>query len=217
MTAIQEFRVEDDTTATAVAFLQWLRPGGLWVLTAIDPNSNKIETMTATTAVEAASFVANYNGSRNIYYAVNPTRTALSKKAKKTDVAAVEYLLADLDPNDEETPEEAKARYLEQLRADFEPKPTAVIDSGNGIQVLWKLESRVPLGEPTANAVGDLEFSAEDQDRIADVEKRAAAAMKRLGSKPGPRTSIASCGLPGRRTCLPPRSEESAGWRARQS
>ena len=29
----------------------------------------------------------------------------------------------------------------------FEPKPTAVIDSGNGIQCLWRLKKRIALGE----------------------------------------------------------------------
>ena len=124
----------------AVEFLEKLRPGGPWVLTAIVPDG-ATTTITARTADQVEAFVGEYNGKRNLYYSVNPTRTAMNKKAKKTDIAAIEYMLADLDPADGETPEAAKARYLEQLNGTFEPKPTAVIDSGNGIQGLWKLQS----------------------------------------------------------------------------
>ena len=46
----------------------------------------------------ALQFVAKHNGQRNLYYAVNPLRGPVTKKAAKTDVAAIEYLFADLDP-----------------------------------------------------------------------------------------------------------------------
>jgi hypothetical protein len=50
-----------------------------------------------------------------------------------------------VDPLSDETPEAAKARYLGQLNGDFEPKPTVVVDSGNGIQALWRLETPIDL------------------------------------------------------------------------
>jgi hypothetical protein len=34
---------------------------------------------------------------------------------------------------------------LKQLEGTFEPKPTAVVDSGNGIQGLWRLTERIEL------------------------------------------------------------------------
>jgi hypothetical protein len=46
--------------------------------------------------------VVAHNGINNIYYSVNPTKTAMNKKPKKEDIAAVEYLLGDLDPKDGE-------------------------------------------------------------------------------------------------------------------
>src|SRR6516165_12029752 len=95
-------------------------------------------------------------------------------------MATFEFLHADLDPADGETPEAAKARYLEQLNGAFEPKPTAAVDSGNGIQGLWRLQERIVLGEPING-----KFSAEDQAKIDDVEARVAAVMRRLGAKPG--------------------------------
>ena len=115
-----------------VSFLQQLRPDGPWVLTAITPDG-PIETITADTIIKIDTFVRKHNDVRNLYYSVNPTRGPVSKKAAKTDIAAIEYLLADLDPNDNESPEDAKTRYLNQLNGDFEPKPTAIVDSGNGM------------------------------------------------------------------------------------
>ena len=64
---------------------------------------------------------------RNLYYSVNPTRKAMTSKAAKTDIAAIEYLLADLDPKQDETSEAAKARYLAALD-ELKPAPTAIID-----------------------------------------------------------------------------------------
>ena len=139
----------------AVEFLRQLRPGGPWVLTAIEPDG-KIETITAKTDDDVRAFVSKYNGERNLYYSVNPTRKAMTSKAAKTDIAAIEYLLADLDPKEDETPAAAKARYLTRLDK-LKPAPTAIIDSGNGIQVLLKLEEPIMLPEPVivTNAKGN--------------------------------------------------------------
>ena len=70
-----------------------LRPGGPWLLTAIIPDGTT-DTITAQTADEARAFVATYYGQRNLYYSVNPTRRPMNKKAAKTDIAAIEYLLS---------------------------------------------------------------------------------------------------------------------------
>jgi len=131
----------------ATDFLEKLRPGGPWVLTAIDPTSGKIETITALDTTEARDFIRIYDGKRNLHYSVNPTRTAMTRKAAKTDIAAIEYLLVDLDPRDDESPEAAKQRYLAAIEA-HAPEPTALVDSGNGIQGLWKQEPRIELAEP---------------------------------------------------------------------
>jgi hypothetical protein len=116
-----------------VTFLERLRPGGPWLLIAIVPEG-KPTAISADTTDQIEAFVREHNGRANLYYLVNPTRTAVNKKAAKKDIAAIEYVLGDLDPACDETSEAAKARYLEQLNGTFEPKPTAGIDSGNGIQ-----------------------------------------------------------------------------------
>ena len=60
-----------------VIFLEKLRPGGPWVLTAIVPDG-PTKTITTGTAEEVDAFVSMHDGKRNLYYAVNPTRTAMS-------------------------------------------------------------------------------------------------------------------------------------------
>ena len=96
----------DDFCATlwteSVDFLQKLRPGGPWLLVAISPDNGVVGGRTVKTAEEARTFVQTHNGSANIYYSVNPIRTAISKKPSKGDIAQIEYVLADLDPNADE-------------------------------------------------------------------------------------------------------------------
>jgi hypothetical protein len=136
----------------ATDFLERLRLGGPWVLTAIHPTSGRIETITARDATEACDFIRAHDGKSNLYYSVNPTRTAMTRKAAKTDIAAIEYLLADLDPGDGERPQDAKARYLKVLET-FDPAAPGIMDSGNGIQGLWKLATRIELAEPVGKTL----------------------------------------------------------------
>jgi hypothetical protein len=184
-------------------FLEQLRPNGPWVLTAITPDGPSI-TVTTHTAAEVDAFVREHNGKRNLYYSVNPTKSAVFKKAKKADIAAVEYLLADLDPADGETPEAAKARYLDQLNGVFEPKPTAIVDSGNGIQCLWRLTERIELPSD-AGAI------------IANAEARSAALMVRLGAKPGTQNIDRILRLPGTTNYRPRRSAREVASSAQPS
>ena len=120
----------------SIDFLEQLRPGGPWVLTAIIPDG-QTETRTVTDLAAARKFIAEHNGKRNLYYSINPTKTPISKKAAKADIAQAEFVHADLDPRDGETSEQAKARCLGHLET-FKPTATAIIDSGNGIQALWR-------------------------------------------------------------------------------
>src|SRR5262249_2724049 len=193
----------NNTADDAIRFLEHLRPNGPWILTTFAPDKSNSDksvptgTITARTAADVEAFVKKYNGNRNLYYTVNPTKKAMNKKPAKSDIAAVEYLLADLDPADGETSEGAKARYLGQVNGTFEPKPTAIIDSGNGIQCLWKLAQRIPLGEGSDSIV-------------ADVEARSAALMRRLGAKAGTQNIDRILRLPGT-TNLPNKVKRDKG------
>src|SRR5262249_42790677 len=171
----------------SVSFLEQLRSNGPWVLTAILPDGGAPTiTKTVHTAAEVDAFLREHNGKRNIYYSTNPTKTELTKKASKADIAAIEYPLADLDPADGEASEAAKVRYLAQLES-FNPKPTATVDSGNGIQCLWRLTTAIVLPEEEAVRKAIIE----------DVEARSAALMVRLGAKPGTQNIDRILRLPG--------------------
>jgi len=194
----------------AADFLTQLRPGGPWVLVAIDPDTEKnIITITAQQQADVNSFVQRWNGKRNLYYSVNPVRQALDKKPKKTDIAAIEYLLSDLDPAKDETPVAAKARYRAQLEK-MQPMPTAVIDSGNGLNGLWRLGTTIPLGAPVRDSKGKLTFSDEDKATIADVEARCKAMMERLGSAAGTQNIDRILRLPATIN-LPTKAKRAAG------
>jgi hypothetical protein len=195
MAGLQRESIKGENMNDIIDFLQQLRTGGPWVLTAITPDGPP-ETITATTAEEVDHFIRKHNGKRNLYYSVNPTKGRMTKKAAKTDIAAIEYLLADLDPNDGEASADAKTRYLTQLDT-FKPKPTAIIDSGNGVQCLWK------LAEP-------IKLSSNAEPIIADVEARTAAVMLRLGGKPGTQNIDRILRLPGT-TNLPNKKKRKEG------
>ena len=164
----------------ATSFLDHLRPNGPWVITAINPNvpTNNTTTRTFTRLEDVSTFVTMRNGEANIYYSLNPTKTALTKKATKADISQAEYVHGDLDPNDDETPDMAKARYLAKLET-LDWKPTAIIDSGNGIQALWQLETE--LGPEHFNA----------------IEACSKAMTLLLGSRPGTQNIDRILRLPG--------------------
>jgi len=132
-------------------FLNKYRPGGPWVLTAIIPDGTT-ETRTFTDPQPAEAWAIQQNKTKNVYFHVNRTQGPLTAKAKKEDIAAVEYLHVDIDPRTGEDFEQERARILLRLTADLPkgiPAPSLVIDSGGGWQAFWRLaESLVIDGDP---------------------------------------------------------------------
>jgi hypothetical protein len=185
----------------ACHFLEKLRPGGPWVLTACEPEREGIETVTTRQAAGVRRFNNKHNGKWGLYYSVNPTRKETNKKAAKVDIAAIEFALADLDPKSDETSEAAKERYLAELDT-FAPAPTGIVDSGNGIQVLWRLAEPILLPDLTT-VVKDEKgkdrkvYTPEVQAIIDDVEGRIGAVMVRLGSVAGTQNIDRILRLPG--------------------
>jgi hypothetical protein len=170
----------------AVDFLKLLRPSGQWQLTAITPEG-AIVTRTIRSVEAAHEFIREYNGTRNLYFSVNPVRVE-NRKASKPDVTAIEFVLADLDPRDDETPDAAKARYLAALKS-FQPAPTFVIDSGNGVQVLWRFDQPIALPKPVKGVDPQGKpiwvLAPEAKSVIDDAEARIKAVMETLGSVAG--------------------------------
>jgi hypothetical protein len=142
-------------TPQALRFLDWLRPGGPWVLTVIPAEGGKTTTQTFTNLDEAGRWIGRYNGKQNCYVMVNPARTALDSKASKEDVEELAFLHVDVDPRKGEDLTKERLRALRVLE-DFSPSPSCIIDSGGGYQGWWRLED--PL------------FVGGDPNRIADGE-----------------------------------------------
>ncbi|MFK0090175.1 AAA family ATPase [Pseudomonas sp. NPDC090755] len=91
---------------------------------------------------DLSQFIDQHNGKANLYFTVNALIRDPGKKASKADVAALCYHHVDLDPRDGEAPDVAKKRLLAALDA-FPVKPSAVIDSGNGLGVFYRLKAPI--------------------------------------------------------------------------
>lgn len=176
-------------------FLEHLRPGGPWAITAIVPDGATVtRTFAASETQEMAAFIRQHNSTKNVYFSLNPTRTAMSSKAKKADIASVAYLHVDADPDPGETPEQFKARLLPQIAA-YHLAPTFIVDSGNGLQLLWR------LGTPVA---------VDSAETIADIEARNRALAQAFGADPSTRNIDRVLRLPGT-TNLPNKTKRAAG------
>ena len=139
-------------TAASVAFLLWAAPEGPWNLTAISPETRDTETRTFTSTEDAAAWVSQVQSREtkcgkgwNVYFMVNPARAPLRKKASKEDVEALAFLHVDVDPPKGQPLGPARAAILERLEA-FEPRPSAVIDSGGDYQAFWRLDDALYIG-----------------------------------------------------------------------
>ena len=194
-TGYQECRPwsSDDRRPTGIDFLKKLRPGGPWVLTAIVPDG-ATETITARDAEAVRAFVRKHDGKRNIYYSVNPTRRAMTSKAAKNDIAAIEYLPPISIRRTTKRPKRRRHATSRRSRTS-QAGTTAIIDSGNGLQILLKLAEPIELPEPVIKTEGKKVFPAETAALIDDVESRTKALMETLGSVAGTQNidSICAC------------------------
>lgn len=86
----------------AVEFLEAWRPGGPWVLTAIEVDGAPdapTPTHTLTTADAVRRWIHDHSGGRwNLYFTPNVTRGHVRKKPKKADMAEAVALFCDVDP-----------------------------------------------------------------------------------------------------------------------
>ncbi|MEM7431001.1 MAG: VapE domain-containing protein [Pseudomonadota bacterium] len=132
--------------SSAENFLREFHPGGSWTLTCIDPDSKAIDTRTFDDVERMRSWIERWNGTRNLYFSVNPTARPLTKKAARKDIKEVSYLHVDVDPRANEDLEEEQARIKALVTTDLPdgvPPPTYVVFSGGGYQAFWKL--KVPI------------------------------------------------------------------------
>jgi hypothetical protein len=135
----------------ALAFLRVIRPEGPWLLNTIDASGITGRTFEASEADHLVEWVeAENRAEKNMYFSVNPTLRKLDKKASREDIAYVEWLMVDIDPDYTagETVEAAQTRGIQVLNEEREglPKPTLVVNSGGGIQAYWRLKDPIHVG-----------------------------------------------------------------------
>jgi hypothetical protein len=132
----------------AIEFLRRLKPEGPWALTAIEPDG-PTTTRVLHNDEEVRAFVSEQNKTKNIYYSVNTPKPTITKKANKKEIICVDFLHVDVDPAKDETSEAFIERFLPVIQA-YQPHPTAIVRSGNGINALWRLAEPVELNGPAS-------------------------------------------------------------------
>ena len=136
----------------SLAFLKRWLPEGPWCLTAITKDRDKAtDTETFYPASDDSAILKwleenNTKNKSSIYFIPNPVRNRVTSKARREDIAALAGLHVDIDPRVGEDLAQEQARIL-ALAQDPSglPKPTAIIFSGGGYQLLWRLYPTVPI------------------------------------------------------------------------
>jgi hypothetical protein len=163
----------------AVAFLKRIDEGGWHNLVAIEPDKRSVKARTFPPGSwkDVASFIHEWNGKANLYFAVNePAADAPHSKLAKNHVAAIRALFVDRDP-DKSIPFEQARRALD-LEADNAQRhslpPSIIVDSGGGNQMIWLLQEKAPAtaenierAERQGMALADL-YSG---DRVQNVDR----------------------------------------------
>ena len=145
-TAQQDSKKVWNSPKVAISFLEWLRPGGPWVLTAILPDGPTI-TETVDDADGITGFIEKHNDTKNIYYTPNRCRARMTSKPSKADIDRLDFAWIDGDPGEGETPDQAKQRY--QAAIEKVGLRGCTVDSGNGLQIIFPLQTKIELGKPT--------------------------------------------------------------------
>jgi hypothetical protein len=105
-------------------------------------------------------WVERQNATADIYFAINPLKHSLSKKAKKDDVREAAYLWIDLDPKkgeELETERAAMLRLLRSERPDGIPAASWIVDSGRGYWGFWRLSPAQPVDGPLGTLTHEVE------------------------------------------------------------
>lgn len=139
----------------SVAFLQDWRPEGPWALTSVHPDRPAIQGETFTDPLKVCDWLEE-RPDWNHYFHVNGLMRSVKTKAKKSDVASLDWLHVDIDPEkrfdlsgDEQIKhireEQKRILKLAERPPEGIPAPTVVLFSGGGYQLFWKLKEPIQL------------------------------------------------------------------------
>lgn len=138
----------------AADFLRGISSGGRIAVSAIVPDCPPTSAVFDTTSqtAELVAWLQAHGAAANLYYSLNEPTTAATGRLKEIDVAAIRGLAVDLDPV---TAVETQAGGYERERkrlltlagewaSHFLAAPSAIVDSGNGVQMLWLFPKPLP-------------------------------------------------------------------------
>ena len=144
---------------TAIDFLKMVRPLGPWTLYAMEPDDPVKETKTFGPGEDGLidQFIQKHINKANLYWLVNPTKEFVTKNPEKDLIDRVEYLFVDVDPDCNKDFTEERKRIKELLEGRQNP-PTILIDSGGGMQALWKLDKPIKvIAQGDASNISEIE------------------------------------------------------------
>lgn len=132
----------------AVEFLTAFRSNGPLNLCAIVPDSGAVQSATFTNPEEARPWLEKHAGRANLYYTINPAPqpTGSGGRVNKQDIPLIENLHVDVDTDKQDNDlslDKRKAVARERLERSRHP-PTFIIDSGGGLQAIWRLAEPAP-------------------------------------------------------------------------
>lgn len=153
----------------AVRALTALLPTGPANIVWIDPATGAVGGLTrpgVDSHIRAA--IADRLDTHNLYFTVNkPHATAPNAKLRKSDIAAVHAVFADLDPAPDAERQRLHAIVNDEIASDC--PPAFVIDSGNGLQVIWRVPPATDFAR--AEALGRGIASALGSDPVQNVDR----------------------------------------------
>jgi Protein of unknown function (DUF3987) len=150
----------------AAGFLdRWAEPKGRHLLLTILPDTVHPHGKTFDWPGDRATalrWIEACNRNSGLYWTVNVCQSNLMKKAKKGDVQLLRAVWADCDPLDDPKlgercrPWAAGRQRLHKLARELEQltcPPSAILDSGNGIQVVYRLAEPIEANEEYVAAI----------------------------------------------------------------
>jgi hypothetical protein len=165
---------------TAVKFLQALDPDGWHHLDAFSPASGLPvagKTFPPGAWADVARWVSERDGRFNIYASVNePVAGAGDGKLSKDRIANLRAAFADKDPAGgaaELASERARLFGIAAALLDGDTPPTFAIDTGGGVQFVWRLAEKLPANE-WRQAVEDQNRGIRDElesDAVQNIDR----------------------------------------------
>ena len=127
------FEQREPSAGDAIEFLIQIQREGRYHISVIYPEGDRkffARTFEKDAKEDMRQFIAEMISRANLYFHVNPLNLLVrDRKAKKEDVAGAAYLYVDIDDPD----------AFDRIAA-FAIPPTAVVFSGGGFNVFWRLE-----------------------------------------------------------------------------